>query len=84
MPTHSLSQVINRYTGANFCNFINLYRVYEAKALMDTCPDPNEKIISFVYESGFNSISTFNTFFKKVVGVTPTEYRNSKKGLNSS
>lgn len=79
ISSHHLSQVINRYTGANFYNFINSYRVQEAKRLMDESPNSQEKIITFIYESGFNSTSTFNTFFKKIVGLTPTEYRNSRK-----
>jgi AraC-like DNA-binding protein len=73
--THCLSQIINRYTSMNFYNFINLYRVNEAKRLMDDEANTNKKIINIIYESGFNSKSVFNNFFKKFIGQNPSEYR---------
>ncbi|MCG8401592.1 MAG: helix-turn-helix domain-containing protein [Firmicutes bacterium] len=75
--THNLSQVINRCAGTNFNNFINLYRINEARELMDKNETSKEKIITFMYESGFNSPSSFNNYFKKIIGVTPREYLNN-------
>ena len=39
--------------------------------------DGNKLITSIAFDVGFNSKSTFNTGFKKVVGYSPSAYRNS-------
>jgi AraC-like DNA-binding protein len=66
----------------NFYEFINNYRIKEAKAIL--VADKNqEKTISDVFVAvGFNSKSVFNTFFKKNVGLTPTEYRKKISSPN--
>lgn len=71
-----LSQVINQRSGKNFFDFINSYRCEEAKILMRTS-DTKVTILEILYESGFNSKSSFNKEFKKLNGTTPTEYRKS-------
>lgn len=71
----SLSQIINRESNANFSDYINALRVKKAKELL-VSPDFKEyTIISIGLECGFNSKSTFYLSFKKLAGVTPTEYR---------
>ncbi len=67
-----LSQVINTKHNCNFREFINAYRIIEAKELLK---DPYLKIEAVAYDSGFNSLSTFNATFKKVSGITPSKYR---------
>jgi AraC-like DNA-binding protein len=42
---------------------------------------PNRTMIEILGDSGFNSKATFNAIFKKLVGMTPTQYRRS---LNQS
>jgi AraC-like DNA-binding protein len=69
---HYLSQVINQYHQRNFQDFINLYRVKKAKELLIKT---QLKIEAIAYDSGFNSISTFYTAFKKEMGTTPASYR---------
>jgi AraC-like DNA-binding protein len=39
--------------------------------------DPKVTIQEIMYQAGFNSKSSFNKEFKKLNGVTPTEYRRS-------
>ncbi len=73
-----LSQVINTKHKCNFREFINGYRIIVAKKLLE---DPYLKIEAVAYDSGFNSLSTFNATFKKVTGMTPSKYR--KKHSNS-
>jgi ligand-binding sensor domain-containing protein/AraC-like DNA-binding protein len=70
-----LSQVINQYHKQNFYEFINTYRVEEAKRLLK---ETTLKIEAVAYDSGFNSLSTFNAVFKKVTGKTPSQFRKSK------
>lgn len=76
VSTKILSQVINQSSGKNFFDFINTYRCEELKNILARA-DPKVTILEIMYEAGFNSKSSFNKEFKKLNGVTPTEYRKS-------
>ncbi|MEO1260827.1 MAG: helix-turn-helix domain-containing protein [Bacteroidota bacterium] len=72
---HQLSQVINEHYGVNFFELINRYRVAHVKKLL---ADPNYShytIIQIAYEAGFNNKASFNRYFKKAIGMTPSAYR---------
>ncbi len=81
IPRNHLSYVINEYAGLNFYDFINTYRVEEAKKLLLEAAKDNINILKIAFESGFNSKSTFNKVFKKYTHLTPSEFR--KKELQS-
>jgi AraC-like DNA-binding protein len=68
------SFVINELFGGNFYNFINKYRIEEAKMLLLSEKYNQLNILGIAYESGFNSKTTFNTTFKKYTGVSPTDF----------
>lgn len=76
-----LSQIINRHFEQNFFEFINGYRVNECKSIIEKPGNEKITMLQVMKESGFNSKATFNTFFKKLVGMTPTQYRTEH--LNS-
>lgn len=76
MGRNQLSQVINLGVGGNFYNFINKFRVEEVKRLIKEDPNRQFKIMSLASEAGFNSKSSFNHIFKKMTGLTPSEYRD--------
>ncbi len=72
--TNYLSQVINERHNKNFVEFINEYRV---TALKEKLEDPDNRqftLLSLAFDCGFNSKTTFNTAFKKITGLTPTQY----------
>lgn len=69
-----ISQVINQHQGVNFFDFINTYRVNEAKIRLKEPKYKNYSIIAIAYDSGFSSKSTFNQAFKKITGKTPSQY----------
>jgi AraC-like DNA-binding protein len=71
-----VSQVINLESGKNFNNFINTYRIEAAQRLLQLDQFKNQTIAAIAYEVGFNSISSFNTAFKKQTGETPMAYRS--------
>lgn len=73
---NQLSQVINIGVGDNFYNFINKFRVDEVKQLIKEDPNRQYKIMSLANDAGFNSKSSFNSIFKKITGLTPSEYRD--------
>lgn len=70
-----LSQVINELKGQNFYDYVNSYRIEEAKKLLRDPGHEKDKILAVLYDCGFNSKSVFNTVFKKSIGITPSEYR---------
>lgn len=73
---HQLSRILNETYGKNFNEFLNLYRVEEAKALL--LEEGERTVLSVAYDVGFNTKSTFNAQFLKITGMTPLEWR--KKG----
>jgi len=75
MTPRTLSNTINRHFKQNFFEFINHYRVEEAKLLLANPEHKNTTMIEVMADCGFNSKATFNTFFKKLVGSTPSQYR---------
>jgi AraC-like DNA-binding protein len=72
---HHLSQVINTQLGKNFYDFINGYRVDEIKSRLRDPKLHHLTILTIAFEAGFNTKSSFNSFFKKYTGLTPSQYR---------
>ncbi len=79
MTPHALSQVINEQLSSNFNDFINSYRVEEAKKMLADPERKNFTIASIAYDSGFNTLSAFNVAFKKFTGITPSQFRLKDK-----
>jgi AraC-like DNA-binding protein len=77
ISVHHLSQVINDKASKNFYEYINSYRVEEAQRLLTDPEKQNLTIAAICYESGFNSLSSFNTLFKKTTGKTPSNFRKN-------
>jgi len=77
----ALSRTINQHFGCNFSEFINRYRVEEAKQRLITETTP---VTAIAFEVGFNSIASFNRVFRQSAGCSPTEYRakNTPAGAN--
>jgi AraC-like DNA-binding protein len=71
---HQLSEILNTELRMNFKTFVNSYRIDEAKKRLTENRDGN--ILNLAFECGFNSKTVFNTTFVRIVGRTPTEYRN--------
>lgn len=70
-----LSTLINRHFGINFYEFINRYRIEEAKRMLLSADYKTTTITDIYLAVGFNSKSVFYTFFKKLEGVTPSQCR---------
>ncbi|WP_185211721.1 helix-turn-helix domain-containing protein [Sphingobacterium mizutaii] len=79
ITVHQLSYIINSGFGMNFFQYINRFRVDKAKELLVDETMIPYNMISIGYASGFNSKTAFNTVFKNITGLTPTEFRNSRK-----
>jgi AraC-like DNA-binding protein len=68
-----LSKVINAGCGQNFNDFVNTYRVQEAQRKLADPRFGHYSLVGVALESGFNSKSTFNRVFKKLLGQAPSE-----------
>jgi len=77
MIPHRLSQLLNDNLNKSFTNYINSYRIDEAKKLIKN--NSNFTLEAIGYECGFNSKSTFYTAFKKHSGLTPSQYKSKNK-----
>ena len=75
---NNLSQVINQKFSQNFYEFINAYRVQEATELLKSQKYNHLTIESIGYDVGFKSKSTFYTAFKKILHLTPVEFKNKE------
>lgn len=73
VPTRDLSGAINRTTGENFSRFINGYRIAYAKGALQETDLP---VTEVMFEAGFLSKSSFNTEFRRVTGLTPSQFRS--------
>ncbi|WP_298793812.1 helix-turn-helix domain-containing protein [uncultured Allomuricauda sp.] len=69
---HHTSQVINEHFGKGFHDFINEFRIDEAKKLL--LGNQNLKIIEIAFMVGFNNKMSFHRAFKKITNTTPTKY----------
>jgi AraC-like DNA-binding protein len=80
IPAQHLSRIVNERLKQNFVDFINTYRVEEAKRRL---VDPSKKhysVLAIAEEVGFNSKSSFNFVFKKHANMTPSEFRKTMNG----
>nr|WP_319512659.1 tetratricopeptide repeat protein [uncultured Draconibacterium sp.] len=71
---NKLSWVLNDRVGKNFNEFINHYRIEYFKQLALDPKNNHISLLGLAYESGFNSKTVFNTYFKKEVGTTPKDF----------
>ena len=75
VPEHTISQVLNQHLGLSFYDFVNQYRIDEARKLLVS---ETSTVLDVALGVGYNSKSTFYTAFRKVVGQTPTEFRRTR------
>lgn len=79
VTTHELSYLLNEGFGVNFFQYVNTYRVEEAKQLMLSEKHRHLNILGIAYSSGFNSKTTFNTAFKKETRLAPSQFIQQAK-----
>ena len=80
LSVKEVSAVINKHYGTNFFEFMNSYRVEEAKRLLSDSHNADMTVMDVLLQAGFNSKSAFHRFFNRLVGMSPTEYRKQKLG----
>ncbi len=71
-----LSRYFKRCTGLTYTDYVNRYRVNEARYILKNV---DQSILQTAYDCGFDSLRNFNRNFKKVTGMTPSEYRAKRE-----
>ena len=74
MPANQLSQLLNEGFDQNFSEYVNGYRLQAFKERTNNPSFRHLTLLALAFDSGFNSKTVFNTFFKKSMGMTPSAY----------
>lgn len=70
-------RLFKKITGTNFTNYVNSLRISRACTMLMNHPD--YRIDKIAFDCGFQNPAYFNKIFKREIGVTPTEFRESHK-----
>jgi len=82
LKPHYLSQVINEQYHVSFYEYVNRFRVeFAADALQR---DSSSSIAEIAFESGFNNRASFNSYFKKQTGLTPSQFKRRNHEHNAN
>ncbi len=73
-----LARILNENIGMNFFEYVNYYRIREFILLAKTDKAKQLTFFGLAQESGFNSKTTFNKSFKKLMGISPSTYFDEK------
>lgn len=76
VPRHHLSQVINEQFGMTYGELVNNARLEEARARLTDPRYRHHTIYAIALDSGFSSVSSFNTIFKRHFHSTPSAFRD--------
>ncbi len=79
---HHMSQVINENLDSSFFDFINRYRIEEAKKML--LEEDNLNMTEILYSSGFSNRVSFYKAFKKFTKTTPSEYKFRKSSTKTT
>jgi len=72
--TFYFCKLFKRATGLTFTDYLARVRIEKAKTLL---LDRNRRVSEVAYDVGFQSLTHFNRVFKKIVGRSPSSYRQS-------
>lgn len=72
---HHLSQVLNERLKKTYADYVNDFRLEEARQRLSNQAHFRFTIAAIALDSGFNSVSSFNELFRRRYGTTPSKYR---------
>ncbi|RKN79210.1 helix-turn-helix domain-containing protein [Paenibacillus ginsengarvi] len=70
-----LSKMFKDYTGGNFIDYLMEIRICKSKELL---AETNGKIRDIAEAVGYANVNSFTRIFKKMTGLTPSEYREAE------
>lgn len=69
-----MSRCFHNTFNMSFSDFVNVYRIETATSLLE---NTEGSITSIAFKSGFQSVRAFNSYFKKITGMSPSQYRKT-------
>ena len=78
---HYFCKMFKKATGMNFIDYLSRVRVEKSKTLL---LNPNSRISEAAFASGFQSMTNFNRAFRRIVGRSPTQFRESLPKLRGA
>lgn len=75
IPKHFISEVLNIHLNKTFTQFVNEYRIDEFIKLYTNDQNNQYSILGIANSVGFKNKATFNATFKKITGVSPSDYK---------
>ncbi|WP_299870060.1 AraC family transcriptional regulator [uncultured Hoeflea sp.] len=78
VPSRLVSNAVNRCTGDNFSRYMNGFRIRHTQKLLRSTDLP---VTEIMLEAGFVSKSSFNSEFRRIVGLTPSQYRTRERHI---
>ncbi len=73
MSPHHLSQLLNEQLQQRFYDYINTWRIDDAKQQL--VEEPEKTITDIAFAVGYNNKASFYNAFKRQLGLTPSQYR---------
>ncbi len=77
-PAKELTKFLNEQHQMNFSEYVNHHRIEYIKELLHSSAAEKYTLVSLAELSGFASKSSFNATFKKITGLTPSEYKKQQ------
>ena len=71
-----LSHLFKKETDYTLLNYLTRYRIYKAMELLRDC---RTRVYEVAEEVGYRDIAHFSATFKKVVGISPSEYQDTSR-----
>ncbi|HEY8577387.1 MAG TPA: helix-turn-helix domain-containing protein [Devosia sp.] len=75
-PKYAMN-VFKKSTGMTLNDYVNLMRLSFAQALL---MQDEANVLQVAMDSGFGSLSAFNKSFRKIAGMSPTDFRRDVRG----
>jgi AraC-like DNA-binding protein len=74
---HHISETLNVFAGQPFYAYINNYRITAVIQKLQTRQDKT-RLLAIAFDCGFKTKASFNQYFKKIMGTTPSGYLKEK------
>lgn len=79
MSLSSFGRRFKKKTGMTFVDYVNSMRISSARSLLR---NPDLSLLQISLACGYGNQCHFNRTFKKIVGITPGQYRKSLKNIH--